>query len=131
MLNEIQRIARENGQHFVVVVQISRKVEERADKRPTLADLKDSGGFEEVADLILFFYRDAYYVSKNVEDDFEFDVIEINIAKQRQGKTGIVKAMFSGPTTKIKKLNPEDEALFQNRLKELNDRKPEKQRKRR
>jgi replicative DNA helicase len=108
MLNEVQRIARELDVHICVVVQIQRRAEYRNDKRPTIADLKDAGGFEEVADLILLFYREAYYLSKSVEDDFDIDIVEINIAKQRQGKTCVVKALFQGETTKIKKCRKED-----------------------
>lgn len=108
MLNEIQRYARELGVHIVCVVQIGRKAEARNDKRPVMSDLKDSGAFEEIADLILLFYREAYYLTKDVADDFSTDIMEIIIAKQRQGATGTVKAVFKGETTKIKKANQED-----------------------
>lgn len=116
MLNEVQVMARELNVHISLVVQIGRRVEERTDKRPKISDLKDSGGFEEVADLILLFYREAYYISKNVEEDFDVDLIEIIIGKQRQGGSGTVKAKFLGDITKIVKCDEDDEKLFNKML---------------
>jgi len=116
MLNEIQVMARELNVHFSLVVQIGRQVEARTDKRPMISDLKDSGGFEEIADLILLFYRESYYLSKNVEDDFEVDLVEIIIGKQRQGGSGTVKAKFLGEITKIVKCGEDDEELFKKML---------------
>ena len=116
MLNEIQVMARDLNVHFSIVVQIGRKVEERNDKRPKISDLKDCGGFEEIPDLILLFYREAYYLSKNVEEDFDVDLMEIIIGKQRQGGTGTVKAKFIGEITKIVKCTEEDEQVFKKML---------------
>lgn len=126
MLNEIQRMSREVNVHVCVVVQIGRKVEARNDKRPVISDLKDSGAFEEVADLIILLYREAYYMSKNVEDDFESDVVEINIAKQRQGGTGVVKALFIGATTKIRKCIGSDISKFEKMVDNIKPKNKEK-----
>jgi len=112
MLNEVQRIARELHVHICLVVQIGRKVEARTDKRPTISDLKDSGAYEEIADNIFLFYREAYYMTKSADEEFESDILEIIIGKQRQGTTGTVKALFNGATTKIQKAHEEDIEAF-------------------
>ncbi len=65
---------------ILVAHQLNRALEAREDKRPQLFDLRDSGGIEEDADLVLFLYRDSYY--QNDADN----VTEILIAKQRQGE---------------------------------------------
>ena len=66
--------------------------------------------------MILLFYRESYYLSKNVEDDFEVDLVEIIIGKQRQGGSGTVKARFLGEITKIVKCGEDDEQLFKKML---------------
>ena len=71
----------------ILLSQLSRAVEQRADKRPLLSDLRESGSIEQDADLVLFLYRDDYY---NVETE-EKNILEINIAKQRNGRTGTIK----------------------------------------
>ena len=119
MLNEVQIIAKELNVHIGLVVQIGRKSEQKTDKRPAISDLKDSGGFEEIADLILLFYREAYYINTDVDKQLDVDIAEIIIGKQRQGVTGTVKAVFNGATTKFSKANEEDIELFDKMLKEI------------
>jgi replicative DNA helicase len=82
-LVRVQHMARRYGTHFVIVHQISRKVEERKDKRPRIDDLKGSGGYEEIPDLILLLHRERAY-----KKFMENDEIEINIGKQRDGPAG-------------------------------------------
>lgn len=93
-LDDIQAIGKELDMHQVLVVQIGRSAEKRKNKRPMLSELKDAGGFEEVADTILFLYRQAYYQQAAEIDGMdihsEMDVtideeLEVIIAKQRQG----------------------------------------------
>jgi replicative DNA helicase len=87
----------------VALCQLSRKTEEREDKRPMLSDLRQSGSLEQDADLVLFPYREAYYLLAREpgpgsvehlswEDKLAAckDRLEINIAKQRQGATCII-----------------------------------------
>lgn len=90
-LDKIQSMGKDLNIHQNLVVQIGRAAEKRKDKRPLLQHLKDSGGFEEVADNVLLLYRPAYY--QRAEDTEEEEValdtmqdLEIIIAKQRQGK---------------------------------------------
>ena len=82
-LNIIQAMARDLNVHFVLVAQISRMTETRKNvwgKRPSLHNIKNSGAWEEVADLVLLLFRAKYY-----DDSFEDDILEIHIAKQRDG----------------------------------------------
>jgi len=77
----------------ILLSQLSREVERRPDKRPIMADLRESGGIEQDADIIMLLYREHYY--NNKADPHE---AEANIAKQRGGPTGMVKLQFNGPT---------------------------------
>jgi len=120
MLNEAQRIARELQIHLVLVVQIGRKAEARTDKRPQISDLKDSGAYEEIADNILLFYRDAYYLQKALGNaELKVDIMEIIIGKQRQGETGTLLAKYTGHTTKIGRAREEDIRIFKEQMESL------------
>lgn len=91
-LMEINRrfklFANEMNAHVLVAAQLNRKVEERADKRPQLADLKDAG-LEADADAVMFLYRDEYYNASTLTPN----VAEVKIAKHRHGATG-TKELF-------------------------------------
>ncbi|NSB15861.1 replicative DNA helicase [Clostridium beijerinckii] len=87
---QLKMMAKELEVTVIVLSQLSRKVEERADKRPTLADLRESGNIEQDADLIMFLYRDEYY-NKETEDR---NIIEWIIAKQRDGAVGTLKFYY-------------------------------------
>lgn len=86
----LKMLARELNVPVVLLCQLSRKVEERANKRPLMSDLRDAGQIEQDADGIVFLYRDKYY---NAESEFG-DVAEMNLAKQRAGRTGVVPVVF-------------------------------------
>lgn len=87
----LKNMAREFNVPVLSLAQLSRKVEERPDKHPQLADLRDSGTIEEDADLVMFVYREEYYAARAGKLDElpeeRRNVAEINIAKHRNGPT--------------------------------------------
>lgn len=90
----LKEIAMEINIPLVVGAQINRGVENRQDKRPTLADLRESGEIEQAADNVIFIYRDDYY------EDGGNGETELILAKQRNGPTGTAYATFQRETTK-------------------------------
>jgi replicative DNA helicase len=86
----LKGLARDFNVPVLCAAQLSRKVEERKDKRPMLSDLKESGSFEQDADLVLFIYREDQYD----EHSSRPNQADILIAKQRKGPTGTVTLYF-------------------------------------
>lgn len=107
-ISEISRslkaLAKELGVPIVALSQLSRGVEQRDNKRPRMSDLRESGGIEQDADVVIFVYRDKYYIK---EPSTEPDIAEIIIAKQRNGPTGTIKAAFVGRYTRFDGLTHE------------------------
>ena len=118
----LKAIAKETGIPVLALSQLSRKVEDRPDKRPILSDLRESGAIEQDADAVLFLYREAYYlgdrapVKKADESDSALatrlikweaaeGVAEVNIAKHRHGPTGMVKLYFDQGTVRFETLD--------------------------
>ncbi|MBV8776943.1 MAG: replicative DNA helicase [Alphaproteobacteria bacterium] len=118
----LKAIAKELDVPVLALSQLSRQVEQREDKRPQLADLRESGSIEQDADVVMFIFREEYYLSRaeptrrpdEADDKFNdrhdrwrerceqtFGMAEVIIAKQRHGPIGIVKLHFEAETTKF------------------------------
>lgn len=90
--NKLKILAKDLAVPVVALSQLNRAVEGRNDRRPTLADLRESGNIEQDADLVMFLYRDEYYNP----DSAEKGVAEVIAAKNRHGAIATTKLAFSG-----------------------------------
>lgn len=107
--NGLKRIAKEEQVVMMALSQLNRSVENRSDKRPQLSDLRESGAIEQDADLVGFLYRDAYY-SKSRDDN----ICELDIAKQRNGPTEMMKLAFDAECMRFRSLTSDEEMSGEN-----------------
>ena len=114
----LKAIAKELSVPVLALSQLSRAVEQRDDKQPQLADLRESGSIEQDADVVMFVYREAYYLERkqpklgSIEHaEWQSKMNDINgladiiLGKQRHGPTGTIKVEFEGIYTKFKDLS--------------------------
>lgn len=99
----LKGLAREVDCPVVALSQLSRAPELRADHRPILSDLRESGAIEQDADVVMFLYRDEYYFPESEKKG----IGELIIAKQRNGETGTVELTWLGQYTKFVNLERE------------------------
>lgn len=110
----LKAIAKEINIPVIALSQLSRAVEQREDKRPLLSDLRESGSIEQDADIVMFIYRDEYYLVRKQpqEGTSEYErwqeemnkvtnTAEVIIAKQRNGPVGSIKLHFDSRTTRF------------------------------
>lgn len=110
----LKAIAKELNIPVIALSQLSRAVEQREDKRPLLSDLRESGSIEQDADVVMFIYRDEYYLIRKQPQESTpehekwqsevnkvINTAEVIIAKQRNGPVGSIKLHFDSTTTKF------------------------------
>ena len=110
----LKSLAKELSVPVLAAAQLSRQVENRDDKRPHLADLRDSGSIEQDADVVMFIYREAYYLSRTEPKEGSAEhlvwqekidpvrnLAEVIIGKQRHGPIGTVRLHFDADLTKF------------------------------
>ena len=101
----LKLLAKEANTHVLLLSQLNRGVETRADKRPMLSDLRESGALEEAADCVIGMFRDDYYD----RDSKRPGVVELLLLKHRHGPTGTVEIGFDAPSTTFSDLpTPQD-----------------------
>jgi replicative DNA helicase len=113
----LKALAKDLNVPVVALSQLSRQVENRDDKRPQLADLRESGSIEQDADVVLFIFREEYYLGRKeprpgTQEHFDWQeqmnkvqgIAEVIIGKQRHGPTGVVELQFEPTLTKFQNL---------------------------
>jgi replicative DNA helicase len=117
----LKALAKELNVPILALSQLSRQVEARDDKRPQLSDLRESGSIEQDADVVMFVFREEYYVSRREpregtpehltwQDEMSklHGLAEVIIGKQRHGPTGTVRLQFQADVTRFSDYIPDD-----------------------
>lgn len=101
IIKDLKRIAKENGVVIVIASQLSRAVENRYDKHPMLSDLRDSGSIENLSDVVIFLYRDAYYNFREDDAIRPKGETEVIIARNKFGACGYIYLTFNSNIPKF------------------------------
>ena len=107
----LKQIARELKIPLIACSQLSRQVEHRSDRKPLLSDLRESGSIEQDADVVIMMYREDYYELQRGEhatSEVMGSVVDLNIAKHRNGPTGQVKLTYLHPYLRFEPYASED-----------------------
>ena len=115
--NNLKALAKELNVPILALSQLSRQVEQREDKRPQLSDLRESGSIEQDADVVMFVFREEYYLKnrkpkEGTEEFFKWQAemeeqagrAEVIVGKQRHGPTGVVELQFEADVTRFSTL---------------------------
>ena len=110
----LKTVAKELDLPILALSQLSRAVEQREDKRPHLADLRESGSIEQDSDVVMFIYREEYYLERQEPDpnsdkhpewqekmERVHNLADVIVAKQRHGPTGRIELYFEGRFTRF------------------------------
>lgn len=103
-VHRMSDLAKSTGVPVLMLCQVNRGVEARDDKRPRLADLRDTGAIEEDSDAVLILFREGYYQQRRPQP-WDHQTIEIDVAKNRSGQTGVVKLDYVGAITRVRELD--------------------------
>jgi replicative DNA helicase len=122
----LKSLAKELSIPVIALAQLSRQVENREDKKPQLSDLRESGSIEQDADMVMFIYREAYYLSRlepreGTEEHFKWQEnmdqvrgqADIIIGKQRHGPIGNIKLSYNEDLTKFGNLARDHHARYE------------------
>ena len=125
----LKAIAKELNIPIIALSQLSRQVEQREDKRPQLSDLRESGTIEQDSDVVMFIFRESYYLErmepiKKIDEnedkyyerhqrwkeicDQNYNIAELIVAKQRHGPIGTIKTHFDSNYTKFSDLSKDE-----------------------
>ena len=118
----LKALAKELVVPVIALSQLSRQVENRDDKRPQLSDLRESGSIEQDADVVMFVFREEYYVSNREPragtaeyEKWQLEMAAVHgkadliIGKQRHGPTGTIQVQFEANVTRFDNLAREDQ----------------------
>jgi replicative DNA helicase len=114
--NSLKFLSKDLDIPIIALAQVNREVEKKADKRPTLSDLRESGDIEATADVVMFIHREDYYKKENNIDD---SVAEIIVTKNRNGESGVIKLNFNKRIQKFSSLLNLSETEETNKIKKI------------
>jgi len=109
----LKGLAKELGIPIIALSQLSRGVESRMDKIPMLSDLRESGSIEQDADIVAMLYREEYYLKDKTPSEAK-NIVELNFAKHRNGRTEMIPLIFFGETMRFESLDQHKKIEYKN-----------------